>query len=253
MKDIFIVFIVCIVCIFFIYNSNNKTNKKRGCLLLFGESFRYGNQGNRNRGTPQSYKEQIDAAKSHIDFINKINADMDVYLSSYTTKYDTDLINIYKPIGYDFYETLIGQEKLIKKAIHKMNTIYDYDFILIMRIDLFLKPKFTKIFNPNWEKIMWPSICFKPHHKCGIHPRVNDMMLYIPKKYYHYLQHMVVGHNLWEYLISKNLKYDDLDTMLRTFHDSDSAKDFNPLYYIVNRRQSHVHHTKDIFNKYSFE
>ena len=53
--------------------------------------------------------------------------------------------------------------------------------------------------------------------------------------------------------VSKNLKYDDLDTMLRTFHDSDSAKDFNPLYYIVNRRQSHVHHTKDIFNKYSFE
>ena len=37
-------------------------------LILFGESFRLGNQGNRNRGSDKSYKGQINAALSHLKF-----------------------------------------------------------------------------------------------------------------------------------------------------------------------------------------
>jgi hypothetical protein len=33
-----------------------------GLLILFGESFRLGGQGNRNTGSEQSYEEQINAA-----------------------------------------------------------------------------------------------------------------------------------------------------------------------------------------------
>jgi len=193
----------------------------------------------------------MNASKSHMTFIKKKNLDMDVYISSYTTQYDKDLLKVYdNVIGYDFYDKLIGQGTLIENALKKINKKYDY--ILVMRIDLFLKSKFKEIFNPSWDKIMWPSICFKPHHKCGIHPRVNDMMIYIPKKYFAYLPHLKhMGHDLWAYFI-QYLNYDDLDTMIHTFHDSDSAKDYNPLYYIVNRKQSTIQHTKDIFNKYLF-
>lgn len=227
-----------------------------GCIILFGESFRFGGQGNRNRGSDKSYGEQIKAANSHVSFIkdlNSKNVNIDVYISSYETKFKNDLLTVYKDIliGYDFYEDLIGQEKLIHNAMSKITNIDKYDFLLIMRVDLFLKEKFTQIFHHKWDKIMWPSICFKPHHKCGIHPRVNDMMIFFPKKYYKYLQHIhfsPTGHSQWADFINKtNLKYNDLHTILNTFHDSDSAKDFNPIYYIVNRKQSNIHHSKGHF------
>jgi len=231
-------------------------------ILLFGEAFREGNQGTRIRDLDTSYDNQINAAKSQMSFIqnlNNNNIDVKVFISSYDTKFKTNLLNIYNNnlINYDFYSKLIGQGKLIHNAIDKIQNISQYDFLLIMRIDLFLKDKFTEIFNPKWDKIMWPSICFKPYHKCGLHPRVNDMIIFIPKKYYKYLKQLNyndTGHEQWSYFITKtDLTYNDLDTMLNTYHDSDSAKDFNPIYYIVNRSESTEHHNKDeIFDKTTF-
>jgi len=237
----------------------------KGCIILFGESFRLGGQNSRNIGSDESYNEQINAAKSHISFINhlkeSVNVNLNVYLSTYETKFKSDLINVYNDllIGHDFYDSLIGQGKLIHNAINKINKInkINYDFLLIMRIDLFLKSKFTEIFDHNWDKILWPSICFKPYHKHGIHPRVNDMMVFFPRKYYMYLKYLYPnnecnGHGNWANIIeNSDLTYDSLDTMINTFHDSDSAKDFNPLYYIVNRNQCNVHKTNgDLFNKW---
>jgi hypothetical protein len=40
--------------------------------------------------------------------------------------------------------------------------------------------------------------------------------------------------------------------MLNTYHDSDSAKDFNPIYYIVNRNVNNTQRIKEIFDKYNF-
>ena len=57
-----------------------------------------------------------------------------------------------------------------------------------MRIDLFLKDKFSEVFNPLADKILFPSVCFEPYHKCDIHPRINDMMMFIPKKYYYLIK-----------------------------------------------------------------
>lgn len=54
-------------------NINLKTEYSTNSLLiLFGESFRLGGQGNRNRGNDNSYKGQIKAAKSHIKFIESL-------------------------------------------------------------------------------------------------------------------------------------------------------------------------------------
>jgi hypothetical protein len=64
----------------------------------------------------------------------------------------------------------------------------------------------------------------------------------------------VIGHGLWKHLIKNtNLTYNDMDTMIRTYHDSDSFKDYNPLYYMVNREQSQTFHSQGcIFNKYEY-
>ena len=239
----------------------------KGCLILFGECFRLGSQNSRNRGSQNSYDEQIKAAQSHINFIKSIqNTDFKVYISSYSTNFNYDLIKVYSNylIVFDFYDNLIGVTNLIRNAINNIAKIENFDFILFMRIDLFLKNKFIEIFNPNWNKILFPSICYKPHHKCGIHPRVNDMMLYFPKKYYKYIEFILynngnTGHNLWETFINQtDLTYKDLDTILHTYHDSDSEKDYNPIYYIVNRNQAIINQatkstkSNDYFDKYNF-
>ena len=71
---------------------------REGLIILFGESFRFGSEGTRTRGVPESYDAQITAAKSHMRFIehlNKQNINISVILSSYTTQYDQDICNIY--------------------------------------------------------------------------------------------------------------------------------------------------------------
>jgi len=81
-------------------------------------------------------------------------------------------------------------------------------------------------------------------------------MTFVPRKYFKYLGYIhwtPDGHHQWYDLITHaKLKYDDLDTMINTYHDSDSAKDFNPLYYIVNRPETQVHHTTELFDKWAF-
>ena len=63
-------------------------------LILFGESFRLGGQGNRNRGSEESYRQQINASLSHIKFIESLkknNINMTVSINSYTTKFNNSL------------------------------------------------------------------------------------------------------------------------------------------------------------------
>ena len=203
------------------------------------------------------------AVNSHLILLQELkehkNCDIDVYISSYTTRFDTDLVDRYTSnlIGSNFNKDLIGMHNLIHNAIKCIKNISMYNFVLIMRIDLYLKDHFIKIFDPNWNKILFPSICFKPNHKVGNHPRVNDMMLFFPQRYYKYLSNILfnpTGHNLWRHLINNtNLEYKDLDTMINTYHDSDSAKDHNPLYYVVNRHVCNIQHTKDeLFDKFNF-
>ena len=180
---------------------------------------------------------------------------MTVSINSYTTKFNNSLNEIYKSVLVDseYYENLIGINKLIHNCIDRITNINNYDFILCMRIDLFLKDYYFEIFNPYSDKILFPSVCFKPHHKCGLHPRVNDMMMFIPKKYFNLIKKFELCHNSWhDLIVFHKLSYEDLDMMLNTYHDSDSAKDFNPIYYIVNRNVNNTHRTKEIFDKYNF-
>lgn len=233
----------------------------KGLIILLGESFRQGNQGTRIRGTKESYEDQIKACNSHILLIkhleNIYKTKISVYVSTYKTQYTDELLKIYNEyiIGNIIYDNVIGINNLFNNSISNIQNIESYNFIFVNRIDLFFKDYFLEVFNPNWTTIRFPTICFIPHHKCGTHPRVNDMMLFIPKKYYKYIHNIHICHESW-YNIIKNtdLKYDDMDTMLNTYHDSDSFKDLNPIYRIVNRIECNKTHTQGvIFDKFNFK
>jgi len=259
----------------FVYNSSNVyflifysfVYIMNGLIVIFGESFRYGNQNTRIRGIPESYDEQIKACNSHITFIEKIKEkyncnSISVFIASYTTQYDADLLKVYEKytIGNKFYPDVIGFNNLYHKSINEIENMEQYDFLLSIRIDIFLKDHFMDIFNPTINMILFPCItwfwdCHVRNEPNKNNPRVVDTILFIPKKYYKYIKDVYLGHELWDNFIKNtDVTYDDLDVMINTYHDSDSSKDFNPLYYIVNRPETtHFHSPGQFFNKYEFK
>lgn len=230
----------------------------KGLIIIIGESFRLGGQGTRIRGVPESYDQQINACNTHIKFLdnlkNNFNCESSVYISTYDTIYNTNLLDIYNNylIGYKIYNDPIGLTQLFKNSIiDNKNDLNKYNFIFYFRIDLFLKDHFFSIFNPSWETIRFPTICWILYNVYNGKPRVNDMMLFIPNKFFDHLDNMPICHESW-YIFYHDLKIDDndMDVMINTYHDSDSQKDFNPLYYIVNRPENTVWHSEnEIFVK----
>ena len=240
--------------------SNSTKTVKKGLLLLSGETFRYGND-NMTTDTKSSYAEQIDACKSHVRFINdlkeKHGVDMSIVLSTYSTEFDSDMCDIYKPylLSSNIYnDPPFGINKLFHDSIKSINNITQYEFVLFVRVDLVLKDEFINRYNPSWKTIHFPSVCWLKDSKIDNHPRVNDMMLHIPSKYYKYIDNMhfkPTGHALWYDLVrDTDITYDDLNTMLDTYHDSNTLRDWNPLYYIANRHRTDIWHSKGhIFKK----
>jgi len=228
-------------------------------LIFLGESFRLGGQYNRNRGTAESYEDQMKACHSHCEFIKHLSQKnpenkVDVFLASYTTQYYQDLRKVYEPylVGETIYDDVIGYNQLFHKAIQNIN-VDTYDILVTIRIDIFLKEQFFNVFNTSWNTI---NFTFNTWYKMksGEYPRVADLIYYIPKKYFDYLNNIMLCHESWEILMKhSNLTSNDLDFMINTYHDSDSAKDYNPLYYIVNRTENCEWHTSgEIFNKNEF-
>jgi len=240
----------------------------KGILLFSGECFRMGDQGSKDRGSDAAYPQQMEAAYSHIRLIESLEQkgyDMSVYISSYTTKFDEEFKNVYAKylLGCDFHADLISQHFLIHNAIQTIENIEQYDFLLLLRIDLYLKDHFISIMNPTWDKVLFPSICHKPHHTTGSSvpfPRVNDMMIFIPKKYFYCIPFIIYrgiwigGHDQWMDFIVHGLTTEDMDMMIDTFHDSNSSIDWNPIYYVVNRPQSMATYNDSSmkFDKYNF-
>ena len=127
----------------------------KGLVLLLGESFRMGGQHSRDRGNDDAYDEQMKACESHVDFMHglvqrfKLES-LQVYIGTYRTKFDEDLIGFYKTqlVGNLFLDDVIGLNNLFHKCITDIENIEQYDFILYLRIDLCLKERFKEVFNP---------------------------------------------------------------------------------------------------------
>jgi hypothetical protein len=231
------------------------------CQIIFiGESFRFGSSGNRNRDSRQGYIQQKVASFSHNIFFKSLaekGITVSVIIATYKTKYEYDLKEWYKDwdVKYQFYHDLIGIENLANNSIKDIENIFKFDFIFVSRIDLFLKKYFINNFNPFSTKITFPSICWVHDSVYKNLPRVNDTMLFIPKQYFDkIITKTYLSHEAWYYFQKHyNLNNNDFDTMLETYHDSDSEKDYNPLYYIVARQENHHWHSPNwVINKETF-
>jgi hypothetical protein len=222
-----------------------------GLMILIGESFRSGGQHTRERGNPDSVKEQIMACQSHIRFMKSFNdVKWNVRLFTYSTNYDSLLLNTYGSYieKYNFIKgEPIGLNNLYKMSIERLPK---YDFILVCRIDLYLKDMFISKFNYKWPEVRYPFVCWTlgggniTHN----HPRVSDTLVFIPKNIN--TNDILIEHEGWFRFIEKGYTIDNIDVMINTYHDSDSEKDYNPLYYIVNRSQTNNWSSRgQVFNK----
>lgn len=222
-------------------------------LIVFsGECFRDGGQHSRLRDTEFSYHSQKEASYSHNLFFQKLLSDhhnIDVHINSYTTKYAADLEKWYqetissKNIQSTYHTnlhvrglTMLSTEYLIKN----IDILDKYDAILILRPDLYLKQYFLDIFDIEWQKIMYPNRLWLPHTHIGHFPQINDTLIFIPKKYYYIINSIGIKlyhYGLKDYIEFHGLSMDDIGFMINTLHDSDTGKDYNPLYRMVSRNE----------------
>lgn len=239
--------------------NDEKERGSRILMLLAGESFRDGGQHNRARGTENSFDPQRKASFSHMkmmDYVSsKYNVEFDVFVTSYKTKYEKNLLEWYKNrlVGSSFKENPAGLENIIREVLNN-ECLDGYDSILVSRIDLEYKEYLSGIFDPHWNKIMLTSVCWLfsgPHYQSAYMagaphwaPRISDTIQFIPKKFMDRAKKtFFMSHEAWANYKAHGFSQEDMGFMLDTYHDSDSAKDYNPLYKMASRRESAKWHS----------
>jgi hypothetical protein len=227
----------------------------KGLLLLYGECFRDGHHNSGVTDTPTSYLPQKEASLSHVAFcdaMKKKGVHMDVLIHTYPTKYEKDLRSWYTyPTTY--YEKKRYPFKNSANAIASFMRIAkkidrSYDFVLFTRLDILLKPTVHTLINPSWDKIYFFSQEFTGCEAfvCGFYegniPAVNPILEFIPKRFFHVLDHIDVHHTAWRKYYNLGIK--ELDFMVEEYYDADTYLDYNPYYKMANRPETHIHFDK---------
>jgi len=227
---------------------NFEEKKKRLALIVRGEAFRKGGQFNRDHGNEETFDEQKKACSTHMDLIKKIESmgyAVDVYIVTYSTKFNKDLESWYgsylkKCIFHEKH--LDSQAKLIESGIHLMKSqMINYDSVLILRVDLFLKDKFIDEYKPDTNTIQFLCIMWTKNQKTPKgNPRVNDILYHFPNRFFNKMNTIFSTNNDGhDFLDVEPLEYKKEFSVLTTnLYDSDSAKDLNPYYRIIARPEA---------------
>lgn len=241
-------------------------------IVFIGESFRTGLQGSRQVGTDEGLQAQRDACDTHLRWLTHLvhnkGHELDVFFSTTRCVYSNQLIEWYKqsnllrscfiinPEESSYAQHFINASDLISTFTNNNTCIYD--FVFVLRIDLFLKDDFTKVFDAHVDNsnlvnhIMFPSICFTLNnsHVYVNKPRVNDTMIGVPQRYLglFYMKTLSLAHESWYNLVNSNIGISDQDIkpLLNTYHDSDSYKDWNPIYKFCGRQECQTHYSKGL-------
>ena len=252
-----ILIIACLLLIYYIRSCEGFQNEeptpplKRFALIIRGEAFRKGNQNNRDDGKSESYNEQKEACVTHMALVQRIESlayKVDIYIDSYHTQFDKDLLEWYGNHVKDsrFHTTKFASQRiLIKDSLDMLKDNLDmYDALMILRTDLFLKERFINEYNPSTPTVQFPFIMWTLNIRTPDgNPMVTDTIFHFPKKYYDKLYGLYDGKS-WgntnhAFLDVVPLEYEkEYSLMTKHFHDSDSAKDFNPYYRMIGRPES---------------
>jgi hypothetical protein len=223
---------------------------KTCAVVIRGDSFRLGNQGNQNCGNPASINDQLAAAQSHVKLCNylcKIGYEPHIYLTTVATHFTNKLLEIYKPFLNHkniLTQPLPSQGGAIHTAVNAVDP-KKYDCIMIVRVDIELYDKFIESVTID-DCITFVSVCW---YKCRktpkSNPRINDTFYQFPRKQFGILELVqksphIYGHNFLDYVTysTSNIRF-----MTPYYYDSDSFKDYNPYYRIVNREVSSIIHS----------
>jgi hypothetical protein len=221
----------------------------RKCILVFiSGSFRLGGQGNMSLGDPRSYEEQKQACMSHVAFCKHLesvhNVSPEIHLNTYETRYSSEMLQWYSeyPVTHVFHKTLLGYTGIMDDAVARLQLEEDdHEFVLFIRADLLLKPDFFNV-NVFERRLCFSSICFtlKNWHLHNGFPRVADLILLVPRNLFNLIRDRKISlnHDSYEHYLAHGLKNTDIGFLVDTFHDSDSQKDWNPIYKIVNRPET---------------
>lgn len=261
--------ILLILLILFLLNKKEYfTNETKKCLICYyGGGFRDGNMESTTQDTPNGYKNQEYASKTHMKLhkmLKEKKINYDIIINTYNSKYIDKLNEWYNPnelIKNEINQSIKstdGRDNLITEICKKINQKKEYDFILFIRIDLFLKPDFYKVLNFESNKIEFLAHHYDPknchsYSKNG-DPIIVDLFLYIPKKYKYILDdNFYLMHDSWEYYKKTyQLTNDDMRFMTTIMFDANTYKDLNPYYVISGRPENKKIHNKlkDNSNEY---
>ena len=225
----------------------------KGLFLNRGMSFRYGTQFTKDYGNEYAFDGQMYAYDTQTKLINHVmkeyNIKFDVAIDTVSTKYDNYVLEKFKNnIIYSNFQDKpdATQHHGIKRVYDSLENIYpDYDFVFFTRHDLCFSDDFIKLFNPYDDVLKFPFIhWYKGRKTKNNNPSIADTFYFIPKKYFFLIQdfrnlEFIIGH-FHEILDSWLIKYPDLEYnfYVNTYHDSDTRKDWNPLYIIANRMRT---------------
>lgn len=161
--------------------------KHQALFVSIGESFRTGSQNSRVRGLPESVPEQVEALKSHIELLNSQSTKPTLKVLTYKTPFSDLIKQHYSEFSPEIteFEHPIGYNNLVANAINLARETAPpdgWDFVFIFRIDLILKDKLSRLFNPQTGNVLYPSVCWARDSRLfnGRH-RVNDMFLFVPR------------------------------------------------------------------------
>ena len=96
---------------------------KRFLIVIRGEGFRFGESGGSKNGADESYAEQEEACKTHMELVKKIESQgykVDILLNTYHTKFDDKLQELY---GSNLKESHFHKEKFETQVLQLRNTV----------------------------------------------------------------------------------------------------------------------------------
>ena len=152
-----------------------------------------------------------------------------------------------------------GRDFMIQSTIDNINKLnkYEYDFILFIRIDLFLKPDFYDVIDTNIDKISFIANNYDTNTcltKYKNDPVIVDLFVLVPKKYFYILdKNFKLNHNSWTYYKQKyNLSDDDMTFISNKIFDSNSYRENNPYYLMSSRKENkNLHKEVSVCKGYS--
>lgn len=227
-------------------------------LVLYGESYRSGSAQTRFRGIGNYIERQEFASMSHIKLIEEIEKNLkikvDCFINTYklNDKDDENLLNLYKNtnvsvIKSNFHENLLGEGGLFINTYDEINEIFSnddsYDFLFIIRIDLYLKNFFIKNlkFDNNIQFTHLDSNISGIDSLLGKRHIPAAVVSFIyPKAFFFLIKNKIVyntSHSIYD-VVSKHVSENNISFMVKTMHLCTSDYGWNPLYAQVGRKYS---------------